>query len=379
MRWLSLTVSVNVFSNNLLKPLGRLVLFGALAVSCSDDENPAGYAEINGTPFTPSSAVAVISGKGLFVELASGTSYLRLWVPRYKTGTLSVFNARHGAGCGVEMQAIAEFLDDSGKVHYSVSGTLTVSLVGGIASGRFSFYAESMDDSEVTVSNGTFTIPVSGPPRCVLTRSERQINDNQRITHYAYNQAGNLVGISQTTAGETISAYISYHNTKPVSIATGGTLCSSLTLLNYSGDKISSTANPTSHAFQYNGSLLQQYTYFTDQTFTFTYSEESNLVESTWAYDAYTYTVTYGDYDDQPNPSTLVLPAVDQQQAVLVLLNSFFPFIPATGSANNPRQLGAGTVEYEYNKAGYPVKITFKDFAGNPVGMPILLSYTSCR
>ncbi|QOI97636.1 MAG: hypothetical protein HRU69_09095 [Flammeovirgaceae bacterium] len=367
-----------------MKPITRILLISLLATSCSDDETTSGFAELNGEPFMASSVAAVISGNSLYIELVSGSSYLRFWVPRLKNGESPVNNTRIGSICEPSLAentgVFAEYIDESGNVHFSVSGSLSLSITAGLVSGSFSFYAESMDDSEVTVTKGSFQSPISKPSGCLLTESGRLNEDDARTVYYAYNQHGNLVGLSRTIGGELINHYISYVNNKPVALASRGGWCSKLTLLTYAGDRVAATANTGEYTFEYNNQLLERYTYFWDQTTTLVYDENNNLVGSTLEAPFGTTSASFGNYDDHPNPATLMVQALQQQQALLVLLTTNFYFIPNTGSTNNPRQSGTViTVEYEYSRAGYPTKMVFKNSGGVQIGAPIFFTYTGCR
>lgn len=144
----------------MFKRAGAIVLFLFL-LSCQDEETFTNSATINGEHVIPQTTVINDTGTGILLQMRSNNSQIRIWITKKQSGTFSIFNTSP-ANNPITLEkpemvfTLAEYIDEDGKLHYGVSGLITITIGPGFAQGSFSFEAESKEDDEVTITEGNF-------------------------------------------------------------------------------------------------------------------------------------------------------------------------------------------------------------------------------
>jgi hypothetical protein len=352
--------------NVMFKRAGAIVLFLFL-LSCQDEETFTNSATINGEHVIPQTTVINDTGTGILLQMRSNNSQIRIWITKKQSGTFSIFNTSP-ANIPITLEkpemvfALAEYIDEDGKLHYGVSGLITITIGPGFAQGSFSFEAESKEDDEVTITEGNFSGTLIKPvfSSCAVNSITRTQDGLIFTNSYGYDEMGRLVSIFKQDGTDYFRyILISYFGSQIIALTEVGFnsintyVYREYSYIVYESDKIKSILQGTQFeaTFLYNSQgLLSQVNYNSGFSASIEYDADENVIST-----------GFSNYDTKNNYSVVFLNALDNQQAIITLFTDLFYTIPSPGSRNNPTKIGDFDLIYEYNSSGYPVSRSYAD------------------
>jgi hypothetical protein len=372
--------------NRLTKFFALCLLVLSCLTNCGDKEikapaNAPAQAKISGTTVSFNTNKVTDTGQGLEIKLNDGAGKtLTFFLSDDATGTYAVTNI----GEKTAKRVIVQFADNS-NLYFGISGTLTLSSKDGNVAGTFSLALKNTTGQTVEIGAGTFGEMNIGEMAggCKLVESNIL---GEYSTYFEYNSDGKIVRLALEETEDGSAEFIFMYNTsgkiiEVITIETEGEddYISSFEVVRDNNGRVSKLTLEDdgditeTHQFTYNNSgqitMLQVGSTDISESMSVTYTPQGNVHTITQEGLG---TTTYTNYDSKKNPFKTVF----EDDALIMVFVEFLGY----WSTNNPTAYTAfdidSNIQYEYNSADYPKKITESIFGES---FTINLTYDNCE